>query len=153
MLSSSVGSLHLTISPNSLREVLCGSSWKGPHEGILEQAPFGDSIPLFAQFTYPWSIYHIVKQHPGRHQRPREHMSQYKRSIRASADSDHICLTVSGGTFSHCLAGFFYMDIAIFDYCYLCSNTSVSGISIQASKYILIFVSAQAVGLNMCGSE
>lgn len=38
-------------------------------------------------------------------------MSQHQRSTRASADSDHICLTVSTGTFlSRRLSGLFYTE-------------------------------------------
>ncbi len=73
-------------------------------------------------------------------------MSQFKRHTGASVDSDHISLTVSGGTFfSRCLTGLFYMEFVIFVFCYVCLRTSVS--RFQAFVCLL-----QSVGLSMLPS-
>lgn len=100
---------------------------------------FVHGMPLCAQFnTHPWSIYHIVKQRPRRRQRPREHMSQYGRGTRTSADSDHICLTVTADSFvSHCChSGLFHPEIVIFRW-------KGPSVVFGCSVFVLIFVKLQ----------
>lgn len=122
---------------------------RGPDDGILKQTPhpppphppilFVHGMPLCAQFnTHLWSIYHIVKQRPRRRQRPREHMSQYGRGTRTSADSGHICLTVSAASFvSHCChSGLFHPEIVIFGW-------KGPSVVFGGSVFLLIFVNLQ----------